>query len=79
VSIDLVKSIFAEDVDPSDELDFSDDEYCYNDLADFAFATVQRRTEWYDGATGEPWITLHTDQGSYEMPADHLVKKKIIE
>lgn len=79
MSIDTVRNVFAEDVEPSDELDFAEDEYGYNDLADFAYATVERRTEWYDGKTGEPWVTLHTDQGSYEMPAAHLVKKKVVD
>lgn len=79
MSIDMVTSVFAEFVEASDELDFADDEYGYNDLADFAYAKVERCTQWYDGITGEPWVTLHTNQGSYEMPAEHKVKKRIIE
>jgi hypothetical protein len=75
----MVKPVYAEDVEPDTELDFAEDEYGWNDKADQAYAVVLRRTEWYDGATGEPWVTLHTDQGSFDMPASHLVKMKVVE
>lgn len=79
MSVDLVKTIYAEDVNVGDELDFAEDEYCWNDLADSAYATISRRTEWYNGHTGEPWVTLITSQGDFEMPAAHQVKKRVIE
>jgi hypothetical protein len=79
MSIDMVRSVYAEDVEPGDQLDFAEDEYGWNENADQAYATVNRCTEWYDGTTGEPWVTLYTSQGDYEMPASHFVKKKVEE
>jgi hypothetical protein len=77
--ITLTKSAYAEDVEPGDELDFSMDELCYNDDADAAYARVERKTDWWDGTTGAPWCTLYTDQGEYDVPAEHRVSRKVQE
>jgi hypothetical protein len=77
--IDLTKTAYAEDIEPDDELDFSQDELCYTDAADQNYATVERKTDWWDGSTGEPWCTLHTNQGSFDVPADHRVRMRVQE
>lgn len=77
--IDLTTTIYAEDVEPGAELDFSQDELCYNDDADEQYATVNRKTDWWDAVNGEPWCTLFTTQGDFEVPADHRVRIKVQE
>jgi hypothetical protein len=79
VSVDLCKDSFAEWIEPGDKLDFAQDEWCYNDDADAAYATVIRKTDWWHGETGDPWITFYTDQGVFDVPADHTVKLKVEE
>lgn len=75
----MCKSVYAEDVEAGDELDFSMDDFCYNDLADQSYALLERKTDWWSGENGEPWVTLHTDQGTFDMPADHKVMRKVQE
>jgi hypothetical protein len=75
----LTKSAYAEDVEPGDQLDFSLDEFCYNDLADESYATLERKTDWWSGDDGQPWCTLFTDQGTFDVPADHRVSRKVQE
>lgn len=79
MSVDMCKSTYAEDVEPGDELDFSMDELCYSDAAEQAYATIERKTDWWDGTTGEPWVTLFTTQGQFDVPADHRVMRKVEE
>lgn len=79
MSIDLCREVFADVIDDGDELDFEDDEYADNENAMYGFAKVEHKTEWYDGETGHPWVTLYTSQGRFEMPAGHLVKLKVVE
>lgn len=75
--ISTTKSIYAEEVDTHDQLDFDGDEYADNDQALYGYAVVERKTEWYDGQTGFPWVSLYTTQGIFDMPAGHLVKLKL--
>lgn len=77
--IDFTKMVYAEDVEPDDELDFSQDELCYNDDAESAYAKVERKIDWWSGEDGEPWCTLYTDQGVFDIPADHRVRIKVQE
>lgn len=79
MSVDLCKDTFAEWVEPGDQLDFAQDEWGYNDAADAGYATVDRKTDWWDGETGDPWITIYSDQGTFDMPADHVVKRLVVE
>lgn len=79
MSVDTCKRIYAEDIEVGDQLDFSMDEYGYNDAAEAAYASVERKTDWWAGETGEPWVTLYTDQGRFDMPADHHVMRKVQE
>lgn len=79
MSIDLTKPAYAEDVEPDDELDFSQDEFCYNDDADASYAKVERKTDWWSGDDGAPWCTFVTDQGTFDVPADHRVMRKVQE
>ncbi len=77
MSIDMVKPIYAEDVEVGDQLDFADDEYGWNDEADFGFAEVLSKKDWYAKELDELYVTLITDQGTFDMPAAHRVKRKI--
>jgi len=79
MSINICKDVLAEDIEPDFELDLDGDEYGDNEFAIFGYAVVLRRTEWYDANTGEPWVTLYTSQGDFEMPAGHAVKVKVEE
>jgi hypothetical protein len=79
VSVDLCKDTLVEWVEPGDQLDFAQDEYGYNDDADASYATVDRKTDWWSGEDGDPWVTLYTSQGIFDMPADHTVKRKVQE
>jgi hypothetical protein len=74
--VDLCKDRFAEYIEPGDELDFDDDEYADNENASYSFAVVSSVRQWYDAAK-DPWITLVTSQGSFDMPAGHYVKIKV--
>lgn len=77
MSVDTCRSTFAEDIEVGDLLDFSMDELCYNDYAECNYAEVKNKTDWWDAASGEPWCTLYTDQGVFEVPADHKVMLKV--
>jgi hypothetical protein len=77
VSIDTTKTILAEDVEAGFELDLDGDEYGDNELAVYGYATVERRSDWWDGQSGEPMVTLYTTQGEFEMPAGHTVKIRV--
>jgi hypothetical protein len=75
--ITLTRKVVAENIQEGDEVDLDGDEYGDNEKAPSAYALVDSVTEWY--ADGYPWVTLHTDQGSYEMPAGHIVRLKVVE
>jgi hypothetical protein len=77
--INLTRNTVAEEIEVDDEIDFDGDEYGDNEKAAAEYATVVAVTEWWDGETGYPWITLHTTQGSFEMPAGHNVRLKVVE
>ena len=76
--IDVVKEIRAVEVELGDELDFDGDEYGDNESAIFGYAVVEKAKEWYD-EDNDPWVTLGTTQGEFDMPAGHLVKLRIVE
>ncbi len=78
MSIDLCREVAADEIDEGDELDLEDDEYGDNSQAMYGFATVLRKSEWYD-EDSFPWVTLKTSQGEFDMPAGHLVKLKVSE
>lgn len=78
MSIDLCKDLVAEDIDIDDEIDLDEDEYGDNPQAMSKFALVLQRKDWYD-SENYPWVTLRTDQGSFDFPAGHLIKVKVIE
>lgn len=75
--INLTRKSVAEEVQVDDEVDFDGDEYGDNEKAAAAYAVVENVSEWY--SDGYPWITLHTDQGSVDMPAGHIVRVKVVE
>lgn len=79
MSVDMCKTIYAEDIEPGDQLDLSMDELCYSASAEAEYAEVERKTDWWNGESGEPWCTLYTSQGRFEVPADHRVKRKVQE
>lgn len=79
MSTDLCKNTWAEDIEIGDELNLDGDEYGDNEQAIFGYAVVERKTEWWDGSTGFPWITLTTSQGEFEVPSSHVFKVKIEE
>lgn len=76
--IDLVKEISAREIEVDDELDLDGDEYGDNEKAINGYALVLAYAEWYDD-DNDPWVTIETTQGSFDMPAGHLVKVKVIE
>ena len=73
----MCKDIYAEDVEVGDELDFDGDEYCDNEFAIFGYAKVMDKGEFYQDK--EPWVKLRTGQGTFEIPAGHMVRVKIQE
>ncbi len=77
--VDTTKETYAEDIEAGDELDFDNDEYADNEQAMFSFALVLAKHEWYDPGTKDPWVSLETSQGVFDMPAGHLVKLKVTE
>jgi len=82
MSVDTCKPVYADNIEPDDEIDLDGDEYAEDldpAVAMSGYALVERKTEWYDAATGFPWVTLWTTQGNFEMPAGHLVKLKVVE
>lgn len=78
MSIDLVKEVYAAEIEIDDELDLDGDEYGDNEQAMFAYAVVQKRTSWFD-EDGYLWITFETSQGNFDVPENHLLKLKVIE
>lgn len=78
MSIDLCRDVAADEIDEGDLLDLEDNEYGDNPKAMYGFALVERKREWYD-EDNFPWVTLYTDQGTFDMPAGHLVKLKVDE
>lgn len=77
MSIDTVKRVMAEDIEEDDEIDLDGDEYGDNEDAAYNYATVSRITHCWDGVTGDPLVTLHTSQGTFDFPAGHYLKVKI--
>lgn len=77
MSTDICKKVLAEDVNIGDELDFDGDEYGDNEFAVFGYAKVVGILWWHNYDEEEPWVTLNTTQGEFEMPAGHRVKVKV--
>ncbi len=77
MSIDICREIHADEIEVGDEVDFEDNEYAETAESIYGFATVNSVVEWYDDES-YPWVTLHTSQGSFDMPAGTLVKLRVI-
>lgn len=73
--IDTTKERYAEDIEVGDELDLDGDEYGDNENAMFGYAEVHRRKDSYIG--GDPCVLLITSQGTFTVPAGHLMKVKV--
>lgn len=72
-----VKPVYVEDIEDGDELDLDGDEYGDNEYAMFGYAKVENKLDFY--RDGDPWVVVSTSQGSFEMPAGHQVKVKVID
>ncbi len=73
--IDTVVSVMAEYVEIGNELDLDGDEYCDNEYAIYEYAKVLDIHDWY--RYGDPWITLTTSQGKFDIPAGHTFKVRM--
>ena len=75
--IDTTKERYAEDVEDGDELDLDGDEYGDNEKAMFGYAKVLRRKDSY--LDGDPCVLLTTSQGTFTVPAGHLMKVRVVD
>jgi hypothetical protein len=75
VSIDTVRIVFAEFIEPDDELDLDGDEYGDNPQAQENYATVEKVRDTYEDH--EPYVLVVTDQGTFNFPASHQLRVKV--
>jgi hypothetical protein len=78
MSIDTCRKVYADMLEPDDEIDLADDEYGDNEQAVYSFATVIDTEIWVD-SDGDYVVTVVTDQISFTCPREHKVKQKVNE
>jgi hypothetical protein len=78
LSIDTTRNVRAIRIEVGDELDLADDEYGDNEMAIFMFATVEEISEYRD-EDSDLWLKIDTTQGTYDFPAGHWIKVKVME
>lgn len=78
MSIDTTRNVRAIHIEIGDDIDLADDEYGDNEMAIFGFAEVDNVWESRD-EDGDLRVFISTSQGTYEFPAGHWIKRRVME
>jgi hypothetical protein len=77
MSVDICVDRHAYEINPGDEIDLANDEYGENEAAYEHYAVVLKVSDDWPDDDGDLWVTIKTDQGTFNFPSYHYIKLKV--